>query len=262
MHASFLLSIVAALAPLAALGAPVTANETAALSSLEARAIYKPCKSANVCGKMALVANSHHICNKGFCDWGCNSGYKRYYNKCVRTKSSGSPSSQNTANTDHTVNLAASSSSSSGAVAAAGVSKFLGTNTGAIASWFHTNSAQDSTNGHSWCYFPYNDNTPGFAISLNTMMSDAGWDATKAREMYCGLEAVVTTPSGKSLTLYVTDAFDDTWVRTPTSIDVVFNAFGRLLGYTTEDKNTVIQNVSWRFTGNRNNRYKYNGVGN
>lgn len=78
------------------------------------------------------------------------------------------------------------------------------------------------------------------------------------------------------------DAFDDTWVRTPTSIDVVFNAFGRLLGYTTEDKNTVIQNVSWRFTGNRNNRcalslsdpevmqadfvlaysYKYNGVGN
>lgn len=125
---------------------------------------------------MALVANSHHICNKGFCDWGpsllarasainradirsdstgCNSGYKRYYNKCVRTESSDSSSCENTdntahtANTDNTVNLAASSSSSSGAVAAAGVSKFLGTNTGAIASWFHTNSAQDSTNGSS-----------------------------------------------------------------------------------------------------------------
>jgi len=68
------------------------------------------------------------------------------------------------------------------------------------------------------CWFPYNDNTPGFAISLNTMMADANWDATAARKKYCGLEAVVTTPAGKELTLYVTDAFDDTWVRALTSI--------------------------------------------
>lgn len=90
----------------------------------------------------------------------------------------------------------------------------------------------DSTNGHSWsasilpsshgphslicfvcrCYYPYNDATPGFAISLASMLADAGGDATKARQMYCGLEAIVTTPSGKTVTLYVADAFDDAYV--------------------------------------------------
>jgi len=48
------------------------------------------------------------------------------------------------------------------------------------------------------------------------------------------------------------DAFDDAWVLTPTSIDVVYNSFTKLLGWQTSNKNDVIQNVSWKFTGNRN----------
>lgn len=33
---------------------------------------------------------------------------------------------------------------------------------------------------------------------------------------YCGLEAIVTNPdNGRSMTLYIGDAFDHRWVRTP-----------------------------------------------
>ncbi|BGP37118.1 hypothetical protein JCM10450v2_001026 [Rhodotorula kratochvilovae] len=266
MHASLLLSILAAVAPFVAVAAPVSSTEAG--SSLEARAVYKPCKDTSVCGNSKIVSNSHRVCNKGFCDWACNSGYSRKSNKCYKnanaqpaktTAAAAKSTAKKVANLDSNVKLAAVTSN---ALTSSGVGKFLGTNTGAIASWFRTNSAQDSTNGNSWCYYPYKDTTPGFAISLNTMMADANWDATAARKKYCGLEAIITTPEGKSITLYVTDAFDDTWVRTPTSIDVVYNAFGRLLGYTTNDKNTVIQNVSWKFTGNRNEQYKYAGAGN
>ncbi|GAA5846566.1 hypothetical protein JCM9279_006745 [Rhodotorula babjevae] len=258
MHASLLLSVLAAVAPFLAVAAPVSSAE--GLSTLEARAIYKPCKDTSVCGDMRIVSNSHHICNKGFCDWACDSGFYRSSNKCHKSSSASTASSSTKqASTSSGNQLAASSSN---VLVSSGVNKFLGTNTGAIASWFRTNSAADSTNGHSWCYFPYNDNTPGFAISLNTMMADANWDATAARQKYCGLEAVVTTPAGKELTLYVTDAFDDAWVLTPTSIDVVYNSFTKLLGWQTSNKNDVIQNVSWRFTGNRNQQYKYAGAGN
>ncbi|GAA5820187.1 hypothetical protein JCM3770_004814 [Rhodotorula araucariae] len=260
MHASLFLSLLAVVAPFVAVAAPVSAG-----SSLEARAVYKPCKDTSVCGKSKIVSNSHHVCNKGFCDWACNSGYHRESNKCYKdavaqaVKTTAAESTAKPAASLANVQLAAVTSN---ALTSSAVGKFLGTNTGAIASWFRTNSAQDSTNGNSWCYYPYKDTTPGFAISLNTMLADANGDATLARQKYCGLEAIVTTPEGKSVTLYVTDAFDDTWVRTPTSIDVVYNAFGNLLGYTTDDKNTVINNVSWRFTGNRNEQYKYNGAGN
>lgn len=112
-----------------------------------------------------------------------------------------------------------------------GVSAFQasshGWNTGAIASWFKTNSPEDNTNGHSWCWYPYSDSTPGFAPSLSTMLNAAGGDETAAREMWCGREAVVKTSDGKSVTLYITDAFDDTWVRTPNSIDVVYGSVSR-----------------------------------
>ncbi|GAA5820184.1 hypothetical protein JCM3770_004813 [Rhodotorula araucariae] len=157
------------------------------------------------------------------------------------------------------VQLAATSSN---AVASSGINSFQGTNTGAIASWYRTNDPNDVTNGHSWCLSPYNDAVPGFAISLKTMLADFGGDETAARKAYCGLEAVVTTPNGVSQTLYVVDAFDDAWVRTPTSVDVIYDAFTKLNdGKATSDKNTVINNVSWRFTGNRSNQYKYAGVG-
>ncbi|GAA5903454.1 hypothetical protein JCM6882_006552 [Rhodosporidiobolus microsporus] len=211
------------------------------------------CSSTSQCtnGAFTIPSNGYAGCNKarGKCVWACNSGYTQSGSSCV--KKSGASSS----------NVKLATSSSSNVLSSSGIKSFLGTNTNAIASWFHTNAASDSTNGHSWCYFPYNDNVPGFAISLKTMLADFGGDATAAREAYCGLEAVVTTPEGRSATLVVADAFDDTWVRTPTSMDVVYNAFSKLLGYTTNDKNVVIQNVSWKFNGKRNSQYKYNGVG-
>lgn len=56
------------------------------------------------------------------------------------------------------------------------------------------------------------------------MLSNFNWDYEAAATAYCGLEAVVTTPDGRTATLYIADAFDDTWVRTPSSIDVVYDS--------------------------------------
>lgn len=69
-----------------------------------------------------------------------------------------------------------------------------------------------------------NDDTPGFAISLKTMLDNFDGDAMAARKAYCGLEAIVKNPDGTQLTLYVADAFDDAWVLTPNSIDVMYNS--------------------------------------
>ncbi|GAA6005300.1 hypothetical protein JCM10207_002931 [Rhodosporidiobolus poonsookiae] len=236
---------------LAALPLSNVSEPVSEFHSLEKR---QKCSKASQCKYNKCPANAYRICKSGMCSFLCNKGYVQKGANCVRTSSSSSSSKKTTSS----VKLASTSSSS--ALSAAGVKSFLGTNSG-IASWFRTNSAQDSTNGHSWCYFPYNDNVPGFAISLKTMLNDFGGDAFAAREAYCGLEAIVTAPSGKSMTLVVADAFDDAWVRTPGSMDVVYNAFMKLNGYTTNDKNVVLQPVTWKFTGARNSRYKYNGVG-
>ncbi|GAA5983782.1 hypothetical protein JCM10908_005925 [Rhodotorula pacifica] len=147
------------------------------------------------------------------------------------------------------------------AVADAGVTGFLGLNTNAIISWFYTDRSTDSTNGHSWCGYPYSDAVPGFAPSLNTMLSNFNWDYEAAATAYCGLEAVVTTPDGRTATLYLADAFDDAWVRTASSIDVVIGAFPQLFGSWTTNKNDVVKDGSWYFTGNRNERYQFNGLG-
>ena len=89
------------------------------------------------------------------------------------------------------------------------------------------------------------------------MLNNFGGDYETAAKAYCGLEAVVTLPNGKSATLYLADAFDDTWVRTPASIDVIYDAFSNLFGSQTSNKNDVIQGATWKFTGNRNDKYKF-----
>jgi hypothetical protein len=45
---------------------------------------------------------------------------------------------------------------------------FQGLQTG-IGSWFRANNVIDSTNGHSWCGFPYQDSSPLFAPDLTLM---------------------------------------------------------------------------------------------
>ncbi|BGP16725.1 hypothetical protein JCM10213_009143 [Rhodosporidiobolus nylandii] len=147
--------------------------------------------------------------------------------------------------------------SSASVLAASNIQGFLGSNDNAILSWYNTNSGQDSTNGHSWCGFPYDNNVPGFAPSLSTMMKNFNYDYEKAATAYCGLEAIVTTADGKSMTLYIADAFDDTWVRTPSSLDLIHGAFNELWGSSTDNKNDVFKGASWKLTGARNDKYRF-----
>lgn len=79
--------------------------------------------------------------------------------------------------------------------------------------------------------------------------------------MFCGLEAVVTTPTGRSEVLYVADAFATEWIHTPASIDVVKSFFRPLFGSSTDNKDDVVKNASWKFTGRRNMQYANRGAG-
>ena len=154
----------------------------------------------------------------------------------------------------------AASSSAKTLLAAAGVDSFLGTNTG-IGSWYDADSSRDSTNGRSWCEFEYNDDSPIFAPSVGTMRANFDGDNAAAAAAYCGLEAIVTTPDGASMTMVIGDGFDDAWVLSPGSIDIMHDAFNTLYGSSTDDKDTVIKNIQWTLTGNRNDKYKYQGTG-
>ncbi|KAK4048089.1 putative serine/threonine-protein kinase iks1 [Microbotryomycetes sp. JL201] len=140
------------------------------------------------------------------------------------------------------------------------VGNFAGDNGNAIVSWFDTNSAQDNTNGNSWCLFPYSSETPGVAIKYSTMLNAAGGDENWARQIFCGLEMDVYA-NGKTTKVVVADAFSDEWVRTDSSLDVVHNSFTNMLGWYTSNKNDVIQGASWKFTGRRSTQYKFGGRG-
>jgi len=153
-----------------------------------------------------------------------------------------------------------STSTSSGALK--GITQFLGKNSG-IGSWFRADNTGDSTNGHSWCGFPYNDNSNGFAPSVGRMLGNFGNNYNTAAEHYCGLEATVKNPhNGKTLTMYIIDGFADEWVRTPGSIDIMKNHFTILNGAATDNKDIVIQGVEWEFTGRRSTQYSFKGKGN
>ncbi|GAA6051500.1 hypothetical protein NBRC10513_000428 [Rhodotorula toruloides] len=145
---------------------------------------------------------------------------------------------------------------------ALGISTFLGNLTGAIASWYHTDSTTDSTNGRSWCELPYDDSVPGFAPSLKTMLSSFNGDATAAKKGFCGLKATVYSPkTGKQVSMIIADALDDKWVRTPNSIDVIYGSFAELFGSTTSNKDDVVKDVWWKLTGERDDKFTYKGVG-
>ncbi len=136
-----------------------------------------------------------------------------------------------------------------------------------IGSWFRANNPIDSTNGNSWCGYPYKDSTPGFAPDLllmsngtNAVWPDQGWYT--AGRQYCGLEAKVYNPhTEQTVLLYVVDAFDHKWVKSPGSIDIMINSYAVLFGNYPVDKNLVIKDLQWQFTGNWNPRYKFLGAG-
>lgn len=89
------------------------------------------------------------------------------------------------------------------------------------------------------------------------MLANFDGDYESAAKAYSGLEAEITTPDGRTVTLYVADAFDDTWVRTPASLDIIHGSFKSLYGSYTNNKNNVVKNASWRFTGRRNERLTF-----
>ncbi|KAJ3125176.1 hypothetical protein HK098_000550 [Nowakowskiella sp. JEL0407] len=141
---------------------------------------------------------------------------------------------------------------------------FNGLNKG-IGSWFR--SVGDSTNGKSWCGYPYKDYTNGFAPDIGVITDwtyavwgNPNWSVYGKR--YCGLEAVVYNPNnGRALTMYITDGFDSKWVRTPGSIDIHKQKWDYLFGRESWNKNDVIQGVEWKFTGRRSQKYSFQGSG-
>lgn len=218
------------------------------------------CSAASQC-HAKLKANAKRICTNGHCAQVCKSGYKSKNAKCVKTAAATTKKTTTTKNAAAAkATVAKAASIKTGTVlAASGVTSFTGSNSG-IGSWYHTDASSDSTNGHSWCGFPYNDNVPGFAPSVGTMLKNFGGDYTKAATAYCGLEAEVCNGSN-CMTMVIADGFDDAWVLSPGSIDIIYNSFIKLFGKSTSNKNDVIKGVTWKLTGARNDQYKFKGQG-
>ncbi|KAL7274923.1 hypothetical protein RUND412_002145 [Rhizina undulata] len=161
-----------------------------------------------------------------------------------------------------------------GAVRAQLPSGFSGQQTG-IASWFRASADGDSTNGNSWCGYPYANDSPGFApdISVMTNGTNAVWGTdpsgwAKAAGQYCGLEAKVYDPhSGVTMKLFIIDAFDHKWVRTPGSIDVMIDAWKSLTKkgddglYDSSGVKVVDKGVQWTLTGEKSDRWAFKGLG-
>jgi hypothetical protein len=146
-------------------------------------------------------------------------------------------------------------------------SGFKGKNKG-IGSFFSSSKSSDATNGRSWCGFPYKDYTNGFAPDLSVMTdgTNAVWTGgmnnyAESAKKYCGLEARVTNlDNGAVKVMYIVDAFDPRWVKSPGSIDIMTKSWEGLAGRPANDKNVVL-NVEWELTGNRNPRYVFDGNG-
>ncbi|KAI8912059.1 hypothetical protein DFJ77DRAFT_502117 [Powellomyces hirtus] len=136
-----------------------------------------------------------------------------------------------------------------------------------IGSWFRASSKQDSTNGKSWCGYPYKDYTPGFAPDILQMTGGvhAVYPHPKwapSAQKYCGLEAIVKNPvNGKTMKLYIVDAFDHQYVKSPGSIDVMIKAWEQLWGGKADSKLKVMKDLQWTLTGNRNPKYAFQGKG-
>ncbi|KAJ1533287.1 hypothetical protein HK096_005420 [Nowakowskiella sp. JEL0078] len=221
-----------------------------------------------------MTCQTGDTCNTGYtccvapADLSINKKTCRTIGDCVSTASSSVITSSSTKKTTTTSSIKATTTTTnaSGSTATNLPSGFPGTNTG-IGSWFKANSADSSTNGNSWCGYPYKDYTPGFAPDIsvmtdgtNAVYGNPNW-ATYGKR-YCGLEAIVTNPNnGVSMTLYITDAFDHAWVRTPGSIDIMFDSFSKLFGKTTTNHNDVIKDITWKFTGNKLTKYSFQSTG-
>lgn len=57
------------------------------------------------------------------------------------------------------------------------------------------------------------------------MLASFDGDSAAAKKAFCGLYAQVYSPTtDQTVALMIADAFDDKWVRTPASIDVIYGS--------------------------------------
>ncbi|KAM0791078.1 hypothetical protein ACM66B_004369 [Microbotryomycetes sp. NB124-2] len=107
------------------------------------------------------------------------------------------------------------------------------------------------------------------------MLSNFNNDYKTAATAYCGLEArFFVSPQGhandkelskderqkrrtKEVLLIVGDGFAEEWVKTPGSVDIVKKSFQEMFGKNTEDKNDVIMDLEWEFTGRQIKEYTF-----
>ncbi|KAL8292078.1 hypothetical protein RQP46_001544 [Phenoliferia psychrophenolica] len=218
---------------LALLSISVSVSSSSLSSSVDvtpANAIERRgCTRASQCHSK-LVKNQVHTCVHHACKKACKSGYKLSKGKCVKKKTGSAGTGTGGGST---------SASVTELLRKQGISGFLDVNGPGIASWYRTNSRQDSTN------------------VLNNF--GGSWEA--AGKAYCGLEAKVTTPDGKTVYLYIADGFDPAWIRKKGSIDVISGSFAKLYGEWTQDKNHVVQGIKWELTGARSKKYSFKGPG-
>ncbi|KAF2031329.1 hypothetical protein EK21DRAFT_63471 [Setomelanomma holmii] len=137
-----------------------------------------------------------------------------------------------------------------------------------IGSWYRASANQDSTNGKSYCMYQISGQWRAHtdlqkslkAMGGATYNTDAAaWKA--ATKKYCGLETTVKDPkTGKSMLMYIGDAFDDKYVLSPASIDIMTDAFSNIHGNPNGDKNEVIKGVEWQLTGRVNTKYAAAGA--
>lgn len=90
------------------------------------------------------------------------------------------------------------------------------------------------------------DSVPAFAPSLKTMLSNFNDVYEDAGRAWCGLEAKFMAPNGNEALLVIGDAFDDAWVLSPGSVDIIYESFAKLYGKETSNKEDVIKEVSGR----------------
>ncbi|KAK4704646.1 hypothetical protein P7C70_g1562, partial [Phenoliferia sp. Uapishka_3] len=212
------------------------------------------CTRASQCSSK-LIANQMHTCKNHSCHKACKPGFQASGGKCQRKSSpTQAPQAKKKSSSVQVQAQAANNNASpQEMLASQGITGFLGQNGAGIGSWFRTDSSQDSTND--------SNDVPGFAPDVSVMLENFGGDYNAAGTAYCGLEAEVTTPDGRTALLVIADGFDPKWVRTPGSIDIIVGVFGQLFGRTTTDKNDVIQGITWKLTGNRNPQFAFKGPG-
>lgn len=135
-----------------------------------------------------------------------------------------------------------------------------------IGSWFRANN--DGTNGRSWCEFEYDDSMPIVAVPIDLMSSwkSGGRMDENAKKHYCGKELILKAKdvngNWQQATAYIGDAFDQRWVRTKYSLDIMYDLFRQLRGEDQQDdKNIVFKkgDMEWWLTDGFNEKYSFKG---